>query len=104
MDDTSISHDNAIYGGTCPLIFGSSNCITTRVTISNGVLDHINNLRKEDDKPLDYSNVNKFFEWTVFSSIKAKQVERYRYDPELNRHSELSVEIDFYERIENVQK
>ena len=27
----------------------------------NGVLDHANNLRKEDDKPLDYSNVNQIF-------------------------------------------
>ena len=59
----------------------------------NGVLDHANNLRKEDDKPLDYSNVNQIFGWTVFSSIKGKQVKRYRYDPELNRHSELSIEI-----------
>ena len=27
----------------------------------NGMLDHANNLRKEDNKPLDYSNVNKTF-------------------------------------------
>ena len=40
------------------------------------MLGHANNLRKEDDKPLDYSNVNKKIGWTVFSSIKAKQVER----------------------------
>ena len=65
----------------------------------NGVLDYANNLRKEDDKPLHYSNVNQIVGWTVFSSIKGKQVERYRYDPELNRHSELSKEIDFMKEL-----
>ena len=65
----------------------------------NGVLDYANNWRKEDDKPLDYSNVNQSFGWTIFSSIKGKQDERYRYDPELNCHSELIIEIDFMKEL-----
>ena len=94
--DVSISGIGDRFGGIA-IIQILANLLEQKLW--NGVLDHANNLRKEDDKPLDYSNVNKNFGWTVFSLIKAKQVERYRYDSELNRHLELSVEIDFMKKM-----
>ena len=43
--------------------------------------------------------MNQIFGWSVFSAIKGKQVERYRYDPEINCYSELSKEIDFMQEM-----
>ena len=65
----------------------------------NGVLDYANNLGKDNEKPLHYSNVNQIFGWSVFSAIKGKQVERIKYDPEIDRYSELSKEINFMQEM-----
>ena len=43
--------------------------------------------------------MNQIFGWTVFSLIKGKKVERYRYDPELNHNFKFSIKIDFMKEL-----